>query len=177
MNSHKNARLTRLGRAHMIEQISRVGLEAAADHAGISTRRAKEWQRRFYEAGVAGLYDRSSRPHTSPRASPLATRERIVNLRRNLRLPYWEIARRTGVSPATAGRVCAQSGIAKLPPLEAVPLKCRYERKTPGELLHLDTKRLARFVRPGHRVTGRRQPTHNPGYHALHVAILESDSA
>jgi transposase InsO family protein len=171
MNSHKNARLTRLGRAHMIEQIARIGLKQAAAQSGISSRRAKVWQQRFDEAGEAGLYDRSSRPKTSPRATLQVTYERIINLRRNQRLPYWEIARRTGVSPATAGRVCAQTGTAKLPPLEAAPPKCRYERKTPGELLHLDTKRLGRFDRPGHRVTGQRQSTRNPGYHALHVAI------
>lgn len=171
MNSHKNARLTRLGRAHMIEQIARVGLKQAAAQSGISSRRAKVWQQRFNEAGETGLHDRSSRPQTNRRATPQVTRERIINLRRNWRLPYWEIARRTGVSPATAGRVCTQNGIAKLPPLEAAPPKCRYERKIPGELLHLDTKRLGRFDRPGHRVTGQRQSTNNPGYHALHVAI------
>lgn len=172
MNSHKNARLTHLGRAHMIKQIALVGLEAATSQAGISTRRAKVWRGRFNQAGAPGLCDRSSRPHTSPRATAEDKRERVLNMRRNHRLPYTEIARRIGVSPATVGRICASAGIAKLPPLETAIPKRRYERKTPGEILHMDTKKLARFTRPGHRVTGDvRQHSCKPGYHALHVAI------
>jgi len=172
MNSHKNARLTHLGRAHMIDQIARIGLKAAAAQAGISTRRAREWHRRFNEAGADGLCDRSSRPHRSPRGTSSDKCERIINLRRNCRLPYPEIASRTGVSTATVGRICAKAVVSKLPPLEAVPAKCRYERKTPGELLHMDTKKLARFDRPGHRVTGDvSRHSRKPGYHALHVAI------
>lgn len=172
MNSHKNARLTRLGRVHMIEQIARIGLKAAADQAGISTRRARVWHRRFGEAGADGLCDRSSRPHISPRTTSADQCERIINLRRNHRLPYLEIARRTGTSTATVGRICAHAAVAKLPPVETTPPKRRYERKTPGEILHLDTKKLARFTRPGHRVTGNiSQFSRKPGYHALHVAI------
>lgn len=172
MNSHKNARLTPLGRTHMIEQITRIGLETAARQAGLSSRRAKEWRSRFNRVGAEGLHDRSSRPHTSPRTTASDRRERVIALRRNHRLPYAEIARRTGVSIATVGRICVSVGVARLPPLEAAPPARRYERKTPGELLHLDTKKLARFHRPGHRVTGDvSQFSSKPGYHALHVAI------
>ena len=172
MNSHKHARLTPLGRVHMIEQIARIGLKAAAHQAGISTRRARVWHSRFSEAGTENLCDRSSRPHTSPRATSQDPRGRIIAMRRNYRLPYAEIARRTGVSTATVGRLCVREGVAKLPPLEAVPPVRRYERKTPGEILHMDTKKLARFNRPGHRVTGDvSQFSSKPGYHALHVAI------
>ncbi len=106
MNSHKNARLTPLGRAHMLEQTRHIGLEKAARQVGISARRAKEWRRRFNEGGAESLYDRSSRPHAQPRATPSDKRERIVNLRSNQRLPYAEIARRVGISTATAGRIC-----------------------------------------------------------------------
>lgn len=172
MNSHKNARLTHLGRVHMIEQVNRIGLKAAANQAGISSRRAREWHRRFCESGKDGLYDRPSRPHISPCITSPEKRERIINLRHNYRLPYPEIAHRTGVSAATVGRICNRANLAKLPPVEAAPPKRRYERQTPGELLHLDTKKLARFERPGHRVTGDpSQYSHKPGYHALHVAI------
>jgi len=172
MNSHKNARLTAKGRAHLVEQIARVGLPEAAQRAGISTRCARIWQQRAAAEGRDALADRSSRPLVSPRATVADKRERIVNLRRNHRLTYAVIACRVGVSVATAGRICAQAGVAKLPPLEAVPPKRRYERQTPGELLHLDTKKLARFDRPGHRVTGDvTQSSRKPGYHALHVAI------
>lgn len=172
MNSHKNARLTAKGRAHLVEQIDLVGLPEAAHRVGISSRRARIWQQRATAEGRGALADRSSRPLVSPRATAADKRERIVNLRRNHRLTYAVIACRVGVSVATAGRVCAQAGVAKLPPLETVPPKRRYERQTPGELLHLDTKKLARFDRPGHRVTGDvTQSSRKPGYHALHVAI------
>lgn len=171
MNSHKNARLTAKGRAHLIEQIALVGLAEAARRAGISTRRARIWQQRATEKPDE-LADRSSRPRISPRATPCDKRERIVNLRRNHRLTYAVIAGRVGVSVATIGRVCAQANVARLPPLETSPPTRRYERETPGELLHLDTKKLARFTRPGHRVTGDvTQSSKKPGYHALHVAI------
>lgn len=172
MNSHKNARLTAKGRAHLVEQIALLGLDEAARRAGISTRRARIWQQRAIAEGKDALADRSSRPLVSPRATPADKRQRIVNLRRNHRLTYAVIAERTGVSVATVGRVCAQAGVAKLPPLQEAPAQRRYERKTPGELLHLDTKKLARFDRPGHRVTGDvTQYSRKPGYHALHVAI------
>lgn len=172
MNSHKNARLTAKGRAHLIDQIALLGLDEAARHAGISTRRARIWQQRAAAVGRDALADRSSRPHVSPRAAPSCKMERIVNLRRNHRLTYVVIASRVGVSVATVGRICAQAGVAKLPSMEEAPPKRRYERQTPGELLHLDTKKLARFDRPGHRVTGDvTQSSRRPGYHALHVAI------
>lgn len=100
------------------------------------------------------MADRSSRPLVSPHATPADKRQRIVNLRKNHRLTYAMIAQRVGVSIATVGRICAQAGVAKLPPLQGAPVKRRYERKTPGEILHLDTKKLARLDRPGHRVAG-----------------------
>lgn len=172
MNSHKNARLTAKGRAHLIEQIALLGLPEAARRAGISTRRARIWQQRATAAGRDALADRSSRPHVCPRGTPADKCQRIVNLRRNHRLTHAVIAERVGVSSATVGRVCAQAGVAKLPPLQAAPAQRRYERTTPGELLHLGTKKLARFDRPGHRVTGDvTQYSRKPGYHALHVAI------
>jgi transposase InsO family protein len=155
-----------------MEQIAKVGLGAAAGQAGISVRRAQVWRNRWQESGEDGLCDRSSRPHTSPRQVATDKQERIVHLRRNHRLAYTVIAARTGVSPATVGRLCAKAGANALPPRDAAPLARRYERQTPGEILHLDMKKLARFDRPGHRVTGDvTQFSRAPGYHALHVAI------
>ncbi len=172
MNSHKNARLTPLGRAHMLKQAAHIGLPLAAAQAGISLRRAQIWQRRFQREGEAGLADRSSRPRRSPSQTDCGKRERIIALRRNHRLPYAEIARRAGATPATVGRICQNAQVAKLPPLQEAPPKIRYERSSPGELLHLDTKKLARFDRPGHRVTGDvSKYSKKPGYQALHVAI------
>ena len=86
MNSHKNARLTRLGRVHLMQQIARMGLEAAAEQVGISKRRAYIWRKRWNEWGEAGLYDRSSRPAASPRQTKPDKRERIIQLRCNHRL-------------------------------------------------------------------------------------------
>lgn len=172
MNSHKNACLTAKGRARLIEQIGAVGLEEACRRVGISTRRARIWQHRAMQEGKEALTDRSSRPRNCPHAIPDDKRQRIINLRRNHRLTYAVIAERLGVSSATVGRVCAHAGVAKLPSLQEAPVLRRYERKTPGELLHLDTKKLARFDRPGHRVTGDvSRHSRHPGYHALHVAI------
>jgi hypothetical protein len=141
MNSHKNARLTRLGRVRMLEQITKVGLKAAAGQAGISVRRARMWRKRWGESGEDGLCDRSSRPQVSPHQRSPDRQERIVNLRRNHRLAYTVIAQRVGVSMATVGCLCAKAGVNKLPPLEATPPPRRYERPTPGEILHLDTKK------------------------------------
>ena len=172
MNSHKNARLTRLGRVRLMEQITTIGLSAAAEQAGLSVRRARVWRKRWQASGDDGLVDRSSRPQESPRRTSAVDRERIVHLRRNHRLAYTVIAPRVGVSVATVGRVCTEAGVARLPRLGEAPPVRRYERKTPGEILHLDMKKLARFDRPGHRVTGDvSRFSRAPGYHALHVAI------
>jgi transposase InsO family protein len=155
-----------------MQQIACIGLEAAASAAGISKRRTYIWHSRWSESGAEGLYDRSSRPASSPSRIQSDKRERVVQLRRNHRLPYARIACRMGLSVATVGRICIQARAAKLPPIEATPPKRRYERQTPGEILHMDMKKLARFQRPGHRVTGNlSQFSRAPGYHALHVAI------
>ena len=172
MNTHKNASLTPKGRAHLVKEIVRIGLMPAAEAAGISARTARKWQRRFAAQDVAGLLDRSSRPRRSPQRSDPSKIERAVALRRNQRLTYAQIAERVGLSRSTVARACQNAGVARLPPLQAtVPVR-RYERKAAGELLHLDTKKLACFAQPGHRVTGdRTRYTAKAGWQALHVAI------
>lgn len=172
MNTHKNASLTPKGRAHLVSQIALIGLMPAAEAAGISTRTARKWQRRLVAEGAAGLLDRSSRPVCSPRRSDASKIERAVALRRTQRLTYAQIAERVGLSKSTVARACAGAGVARLPPLQQTAPVRRYERKTAGELLHLDTKKLARFEQPGHRVTGdRTRYTAKAGWQALHVAI------
>ena len=172
MNIHKNASMTPKGRAHLVREIDRIGLKPAAAAAGLSTRTAAKWRRRFVLHSVAGLADLSSRPHTSPGRSCPSKIERAVALRRNQRLTYDCIAERVGLSRSAVARACKSAGLAKLPALQdAVPVR-RYERQTPGELLHMDTKKLGRFDKPGHRVTGdRTQNTPQAGWQALHVAI------
>ena len=172
MNIHKNASMTPKGRAHLMREIDRIGISAASAAAGLSVRSARKWQRRYAAEGPAGLFDRSSRPLRCPRLGDPAKIERAVGLRCNQRLTYEAIAERVGLSRSAVARACKNAGVARLPPLqETVPVR-RYERASPGELLHLDTKKLGCFNQPGHRVTGnRRQNSRQAGWQALHVAI------
>lgn len=174
MNIHKNASMTPRGRAHLMREIDRIGLKPAAAAAGLSEHTARKWQRRWVNEGAAGLLDRSSRPQRCPRRSDASKLERAVALRRNQRLTYACIAERVGLSKSTVARACKAAAVARLPALQnTLPVR-RYERALPGELLHLDTKKLARFDKPGHRVTGdRTQNTPRAGWQALHVAIDE----
>ena len=170
MNSHKNALSTPLGREHLVREVERIGLSRAAAQAGMSTRSARKWQRR-QQAGH-GLADRSSRPHRSPRRSPADKARRVQALRKNHRLTYVAIAERVGLSKSTVGRICKDADLARLPSVQAQPAGPRYERKRPGELLHIDTKKLPRFSQPGHRVTtDRTKKTRKAGHQALHVCI------
>ena len=172
MNTHKNASLTPKGRAYLVAQIAVLGLVAAAQAAGISVRTARKWQRRFDTEGACGLLDRSSRPRRSPRRSDPNKIKRAVALRRTLRLSYAQIAERVGLSSGSVARACQHAGVARLPPLQEAPPVRRYERPSAGQLLHLDTKKLARFDQSGHRVTGdRTRYTSSAGWQALHVAI------
>jgi transposase InsO family protein len=172
MNSHKNAALTPKGRAHLVQEIERIGLMPAAEAAGISTRTARKWRGRHVVEGAAGLLDRSSRPRRSPRRCDARKLDRALALRRTQRLTYAQIAERVGLSKSSVARACKAGGLARLPALQPATAPQRYERKSAGELLHLDTKKLARFERPGHRVTGdRTRYTPRAGWQALHVAI------
>lgn len=172
MNVHKNARMTPLGRAHLVGQIQVLGLKPAAAAAGLSARSAAKWYARHRREGTLGLRDRSSRPHRSPRQTAPDKAARVLALRRTQRLTYARLSARTGLSQATVARLCTAHGLNRLPPLQPASAPRRYQRAHPGELLHLDTKKLARFGQPGHKVTGnRRQRTAGAGYQGLHVAI------
>jgi transposase InsO family protein len=171
MNVHKNARLTPNGRIHLIELINRAGLKAAAAATGLSLRTAAKWRDREACEGVAGLVDHSSRPRRLRAPITEAKRERIVRLRQR-RCTMRTIAVRVGVSMATVSRVLADAGCSRLPALDPSPPVRRYEHAAPGDLLHLDTKKLGRIVRPGHRVTGDpRDSVDGAGWEVTHVAI------
>jgi len=172
MNTHKNASMTPKGRAHLVREIDRIGLRPAAEAAGLSLRTARKWHRRHAAEGGAGLLDRSSRPVRSPGRSDSRKLERAVALRRTQYLTYERIAERVGLSKSVVARGCKAAGVARLPGLQqAVPVR-RYEKANAGELLHLDTKKLGCFDKPGHRVTGdRTKNTPRAGWQALHVAI------
>ena len=178
MNIHKNARLTPLGRERMVRSmLNGQTPQAAARAAGVCPRTAKKWLGRFIEAGAAGLQDRSSRPKQLRNPTPDAIAERIIALRRQ-RWTAKHIAREVGVSPATVSRVLKRAGLSRLKDLEPAQPVRRYEREHPGELIHLDIKKLGRFERVGHRITGDRTGQSNPrgrrqgyGWEYVHVAI------
>ena len=174
MNIHKNARLTRHGRERIV-RLARSGQtpNAIANTVGVCPRTIRKWLKRYHEEGPAGLVDRSSRPHRLYRPTPRASMERIATLRRQ-RWTGKQIADAVGVSPATVSRVLKRLGINKLSALEPAAPVIRYERKTPGGMIHLDIKKLGRFDRVGHRITGDRTGQSNSrgiGWEFVHVAI------
>jgi transposase InsO family protein len=171
MNSHKNARTTYEGRKLLIERIAVIGLMAAAEAAGISVRTARKWKKRFEAMGDRGLLDQSSRPHKTRTSLDGELVGRIERLRR-ARMPMRTIGRVVGRSVATISRTLKALGLSSLKALDPAPLVVRYERAAPGELLHIDIKKLGRIVRPSHRVTGdRRDRVEGAGWEFAHVAI------
>jgi transposase InsO family protein len=174
MNVHKNARLTPRGREWMVSLAARGQTpQAVAGAVGVCPRTVHKWLKRHESEGVAGLADRSSRPHRLYRPTPLAIVERIETLRRQ-RLTGKAIAAEVGVSPATVSRVLRRLGLNKLSALELEPVR-RYERENPGELIHIDIKKLGRIGSVGHRITGRRTGVVNRhlgiGWEFVHVCI------
>ncbi|NGO55883.1 IS481 family transposase [Mesorhizobium camelthorni] len=154
MNIHKNARLTPRGRERIVRQVeSGQTPEAVAEAAGVCPRTVRKWVDRYRHEGSAGLRDRSSRPHRLRRPTPQAVIETIERLRRQ-RWTGKQIAAEAGVSPATVSRILHRLGLNKLSALEPEPVG-RYEREHPGELIHLDIKKLGRIGSVGHRITGR----------------------
>ena len=177
MNSHKNARLTFEGRKLLIERIAVLGLRAAAQACGISARTARKWQQRFEHQGHNGLYDRSSRPRRTRSTIDAELAQRMEQLRR-ARMPIRKISALVGRSVATVSRFVAGLGLSSLKALEPHEPVLRYERQAPGELLHMDTKKLGRIVRPGHRVTGDpRDSVTGAGWEFAHVAIDDHSRA
>ena len=174
MNIHKNARLTPIGRERLVRQIeSGQTPEAAARAAGVCPRTARKWLARFRSEGMAGLQDRSSRPHRLHRPTPASTVERIEALRRQ-RFTGQQIAQDLGVSPATVSRVLGRLGLNRIAALEPAEPVRRYERERPGELIHIDIKKLGRFERTGHRITGDRagqSKSRGIGWEYLHLAV------
>ena len=157
MNMHKNARLTPLGRERVVRQVlSGQTPEAAARAAGVCRRTVGKWVARFAAEGIEGFKDRSSRPHRLYRPTPPAIVERVEALRRQ-RWTGKQIAREVGVSPATVSRILKRLGLNRIAALEPAEPVRRYERQHPGELIHIDIKKLGRFERVGHRISGDRR--------------------
>lgn len=173
MNTHKNARLTFIRRQEMVRDIVEQGMTpvmAAAVH-GVSAPTARKWLGRFLAQGSAGLRDASSCPRVSPRAIAPERALAVVELRRR-RLTQARIARSLDVSASTVSRVLTRAGLSRWRDLEPSEPVVRYEHEHPGDMLHLDTKKLGRIVRTGHRITGNpRDSVAGAGWEFLFVAV------
>ncbi|MDB5361898.1 MAG: Integrase catalytic region [Rhodospirillales bacterium] len=175
MDIHKNARLTPHSRAELVRRVLVEGQApmAVATAMGVTLKTVHKWVARFTDGGAAGLIDRSSRPHRLHRPTADATAVRIEALRRR-RWTGQQIAKETGVSPATVSRVLRRLGLSRIRDLEpAEPIR-RYERDAPGDLIHIDIKKLGRFEKVGHRITGDRTGQSNSrgvGWEFVHVSI------
>ena len=178
MNIHQNARLTPLGRERIVRQVlSGQTPKAVAEAAGVCPRTVRKWVRRYEAEGAAGLQDRSSRPHRLHRPTPQPVIGHIAELRRQ-RWTGKQIAAQVGVSPATVSRVLRRLGLNRLKSLAPAEPVRRYERAHPGELIHIDIKKLGRIDGIGHRITGDRRGQSNRrgrgeglGWEFVHVAI------
>ena len=145
MDSHENARTTPRGRMLMVERLpSGWSLGEVAAAAGVTSKTVRKWRDRFAAEGEAGLRDRSTRPLCSPGRLPAATVEQIEALRRQRRSGP-AIARQLGVPVSTVGLVLHRLGLGQLRALDPRPAVIRYEREDPGELIHLDIKKLGRI--------------------------------
>jgi transposase InsO family protein len=179
MGVHRNAPLTPKGREAMARSVVEGGRTkaAAARQFNTTAKTVAKWVERFRAEGVDGLRDRSSRPHSLPSQTPPATCAAVEALRRQ-RHPGKQIAAEVGVCPATVSRILQRLGLNRMRDLEPADPIRRYEREHPGELIHLDIKKLGKFNRVGHRITGDRRGQSNlrsrgkgTGWEYVHVCI------
>ena len=172
MDSHKNAPLTPAGRCRLVAAVHEgQSVAVVARSFRVEPKTVRKWIRRFEREGATGLRDRSCRPKRSPRRIARATAQRIVQLRRR-RWTMERIARELAVSRATVSRSLKRAGLSRLAALDPVELPRRYEREAPGELLHIDIKKLGRIGRVGHRITGDRQDRAvGIGWEHVYVAV------
>lgn len=174
MKLHPNAKTTPYAREQIVERVLRLGwsVHDVAQAAGVSVRTVYRWIARYRAEGRAGLQDRPSCARRIVRRTPERRAERIERLRRRQRLTAAQIARRLAMPRSTVAAVLKRRGLERLSRLTPKPAVVRYERARPGELVHLDTKKLGRFRRVGHRITGdRRRPPRGDGWEFAHVCI------
>ena len=174
MHSHPNARLTPISRERLIcrHLDDGVPLKALAAEARISLRSAYKWLARFRDGGVTALADRRSVRRTQRRTLDPQQLQQAVDLRHQ-RCTLRRIAKTLQAPLSTVGRVMNALGLGRLRSLEPKPPVRRYEWERPGDMIHVDTKQLARFERVGHRITGDRRQgsSRGAGYEKVHVAI------
>ena len=172
-NPHQNARLTVHSREQIVARVAsgQSASEVAAAFA-VSIRTVRKWLARFRTGGGAALSNRASAPARVSRRLPAETVALIVHLRRSLRLTGAAIAAKLGLARATVARWLRRKGIGQLVQIDPPEPVRRYQRERPGELIHLDIKKLGRFDRPGHRATGmRRTRNRGAGWDFVHVAV------
>jgi transposase InsO family protein len=173
MDLHANARTCPHSRRLAVDRVERQGwtLAAAAEAAGVSVRTISKWRRRYREEGEQGLLDRPSAPASVPSRTDEARVAVIASLRR-LRMTGAEIAETLAMPVSTVSGILTRIGLGKLWRLEPLEPPNRYEKQRPGELVHVDVKKLGRIGRPGHRVHGdRRSRSRGIGWEYVHVAI------
>jgi transposase InsO family protein len=172
MDVHKNARTTPRSRENIVGRVlAGESARAVADDVGVCESTVRKWLRRYRAEGRAGLGDRSCRPHHSPTATPLGLATWVERLRRQ-RWTSAQIAMRLQLSRATVARLAQRCGLARLSALTPPAAVRRYEWAHPGDLVHLDIKKLGRIGRVGHRITGdRRGRVRGIGWEYVHVAI------
>jgi transposase InsO family protein len=174
MNLHANAALSLNKRRQLARRVVEENwtLAEAASAAEVSVRTAQKWSARYRADGGAGLIDRSSAPGSCPHAIPEDRVQAIAALRR-LRLTGAEIAEALGMAETTVSGILKRIGMGRRGRL-GLEQERRYERSRPGELVHVDVKKLGRIDRPGHRVTGSRSDRRNQGkkgWEFVHIAI------
>jgi len=175
MDAHKNARLTPRGRALLARRVLEEGWSKAeaAIAAGVSPKTAGKWIDRFIAEGEAGMIDRSSRPKRSPNRTAAEIEADIVAWRRR-RSPGAAIAQALAVSPSTVSRVLKRHRLSRQRDLDPPAPVVRYERERPGELIHIDIKKLGKIDGIGKRITGQFAGHHRArgaGWECVHVAI------
>jgi transposase InsO family protein len=170
---HANARSTPYSRQLLVRRVLDEGwsVARAAQAVGLSRTCARRWVQRFEAEGEAGLLDRTARPRRMPGRTPAHLEERVIALRRT-RLVAVAIARELRLARSTVGAILRRHGLGRLRALDPKPEVVRYERETPGELVHLDTKKLGRIRGIGHRIDGvRKHRTRGIGWEHAHLAI------
>jgi len=172
MRIHGNARTCPNSRRLLVRRIEDEGwsLTAAAEAAGVSGRSARKWRDRWRAEGDAGLFDRSSAPRRIPHRTPPATVKAIAALRR-LRMTAAEIAEALGLALSTVSLWLKRIGLGRRSRLQPPEPPNRYERRRPGELIHVDIKKLGRFGTAGKRQIGNRQASRGYGWERCHVCV------
>jgi transposase InsO family protein len=176
MKLHANAPFGPKGRLTMVRRVieQEWSLTEAAEAAGVSERTAAKWVGRYRAEGEIGLWDRSSAPHSVPSRTPESRVEAIAALRR-LRMTGPEIAEALEMAGSTVSAVLARIGLGKLARLEPPEPPNRYERSRPGELIHIDVKKLGVIANgAGHRISGNRGPgqrARGAGWERVHVCV------